>query len=327
MMRDVQWVRECTLLVATGERAGEAGVDLSKMKFPALDLSPLRIRFQVQQSNFQSPNHAAIRVYNVARDTIAELRAREYRTVSLSAGYKHSAVGEIFRGEIKQYRIGKESPTETYLDILAADGDFGYTQGTSNFAFTTATPRIVIDQVAADMGMKVRYHPDLTGLDKGWARGKVGFGMSRARLADAVRSVSATWSIQNGVVEVLPLYSYWPGQAVVLNHMNGLIGQAEATAEGIKCTCLLNPKLRIGGLIRLNSNEVNQTIDRSGGPAPFFRYDQYRGLQWQGKVIDGDGFYRALVVEYEGDTHSTDWYSTIVALAVDVTSKKVLAQP
>lgn len=85
-----------------------------------LDLSNLRFRFQVKAMDVESPNNAAIRVYNLSRDTLVKIRG-EFSRVILQAGYDNN-FGVIFDGTIKQFRIGREGTTDTYLDILAADG-------------------------------------------------------------------------------------------------------------------------------------------------------------------------------------------------------------
>lgn len=323
-----QWLRKCSLLVATGDAAGEAGVDLSQMKFPGIDLSQMRIRFDVRQGAGMIPNHASIRVYNLSRDTVNTIRGREFNRVVLQAGHAHGSFGEIFRGEIKQYGIGKESATDSYLDIFAADGDRGYNFGVSSFTFAagTATVKDVIDRASADMGMRVEYHPNLTGTDKTFGRSKTAFGMARARVQDAVRSIGATWSIQNGVVKVLPLRAYWPGEAVVITSATGMIGIPTQTAEGIVVKKLIDPRLRIGALVQINSEDINQIVTQSGAPAPFPAYNNNAALQAAAKVNEGAGLYCAYVIERTGDTHGEPWTDEITCLAVDRSSNTVTAQ-
>ena len=114
-----QWIRKVGLVLYTGAKG--------------LDLSELRIRFEVQNADVESPNSAAIRVYNVSGDTISSVVTRgEFDQVVLNAGYQNGNYGVIFQGSIKQFRVGRENATDTYLDILASDGDIGYNQGFVN---------------------------------------------------------------------------------------------------------------------------------------------------------------------------------------------------
>ena len=110
-----QFGRKCILVLYTGA----AG----------LDLSQFRIKFSVQAADIESPNNAWIRVYNLSSDTMHQVATQgEYTSVSLSAGYEEGNFGVIFQGTIKQYRIGKENTTDSYLDIFAADSDVEFNQ-------------------------------------------------------------------------------------------------------------------------------------------------------------------------------------------------------
>lgn len=293
-----QWLRKCTLIVSTGT----AGLDLSQM----------RIRFRTVQSDTETPNHAIIRVYNLS-DATARSVQKEYQEVTLQAGYESGGFGIIFKGTIKQVRRGRESPTDTYLDILAADGDIGYNFGVNNTALAAgATPRQQIDASAKAMGIPVGYVPDLP--TTALSRGKVLYGNARANMRDTCNSTGTTWSIQNGQIVVLPLTGYLPGEAVVLNSNTGMIGLPEQTEGGISVKCLLNPRLKIGGLVQIDNASIQGAL--LGGvllntPG---RLENLPGLL--PKITD-DGFYRLYVVEFRGDTRGQEWYSDMTCLAVD----------
>lgn len=59
-------------------------------------------------------------------------------------------------------------------------------------------------------------------------------------------------------MQMVPARGYLPGEAVVLSAGTGLIGTPKANDKGIEIKCLLNPRLRIGGRVRL---------DNAAGPA------------------------------------------------------------
>src|SRR5258708_2707731 len=98
-----------------------------------VDLSNLRFRFQTYQNDEQSPNAASIRVYNLADATVQKVTNPNLQapTVTIGVGYGDET-GVIFKGTIKQYKIGRESPTDSFLDILAPDADVGYNFGIVN---------------------------------------------------------------------------------------------------------------------------------------------------------------------------------------------------
>lgn len=290
-----------------------------------LDLSQLRFSFNVKAMDVESPNNAAIRVYNLSNDTLVLIR-KEFDRVVLQAGYDKS-FGKIFDGTIKQFRVGRLSGTETYLDILGADGDLEYNWALVNrslAAGSTVGDRIkaATDAMQKEGAQGVQNYLNPTG--GVLPRGKVMFGLARALLRDEVQSQGASWSIQNGQIQILPLSGYKPDEVVVLNGQTGLIGRPEQTVDGIRARCLINPNIMVGGRVQIDNRAINQTLQQNPNAAPV-PYNQWAGLQLLAN-ISTDGIYRVLVIEYEGDTRGQPWYMDLMLLAIDPTTNKVISQ-
>jgi len=66
--------------------------------------------------------------------------------VILQAGYE-SNYGVIFQGNIKQVLLGRESATDTYVDLVCGDGDRAYNYAVVNT--TLAKGSTPLDQVNA----------------------------------------------------------------------------------------------------------------------------------------------------------------------------------
>ena len=293
-----QYLRKCNLLVANNQ--GDA-----------LDLSALRIKFSVKRSNAMTPNAADIRVYNLEEKT-ANLISKEFTRVILQAGYD-SNYGVIFQGSIKQVIVGRESGTETFIEIIASDGDLAY-----NFAIVStslkkgATQQQQVDAAVATMSplgvtaggnTVVEATPQLP-------RGKVMFGNARNYLRDSAQTVGASWSIQDEKVVFVAKNAYLPGQAVVLNSQTGMIGAPQQTLQGVNVKCLLNPNIQIATKIQLDSSQIqrlaiNLSVPGTAAaiPAP----------------LTTDGVYFVLVAEHVGDTRGIEWYSNLVTLFIDPT--------
>ena len=308
-----QFGRACTLYLSDGNKA--------------LDLSQFRIQFHTTSSDIQTPNQAYIRIYNLARETMQGI-IDEYVSVVLQAGYQGS-IGDIFKGTIIRFKRGKESNVDSYLDILAADGDEGYNFGVISQSFAAGSHvRAQIDALAAQMGLSVDSSVYST-LESPTAatggivlpRGRVLWGMARYHLSNIAAACNARWSIQNGVLTFVPLTGYLPGEAVVVNSQTGMIGIPESTEEGIKVKTLLNPLYKIGTRIQLAEKDVTaypglngagylSKIDPNlfgkGNLPPFFPAS-----------VTSDGFYRVMAIEHDGDTRGMPWYSELVCLAVD----------
>lgn len=298
-----QFIRKFNLVVSDGSQKG-------------LDLSELRCKFVVKRSDTMTPNVADIRVYNLEEAT-AQLIRDKYKNVVLQAGYEGN-YGVIFQGNIKQVIIGRESATDTFIDIVAGDGDRAYNYAIVNT--TIASGGNQLDQVNALIGSM-----DQKGVGAGYLgdfsfeqlpRGKVMYGNSRDYLRDVAQSTGKEWSIQDSKINFVPLTSYLPGERVVLTSNTGMIGTPQQTNAGLNVKCLLNPMIKIGGRIEINNKSVerlkiNLTVPNSASniPAP----------------LTHDGVYYVMVAEHEGDTRGVEWYTSLICLNTDVTSNPINA--
>jgi hypothetical protein len=133
-----------------------------------------------------------------------------------------------------------------------------------------------------------------------------------------------SWGIDQGQVNITTLAGYLPGEAVDLTSLTGLVGIPEQSENGVQVKCLLNPRLSTGGLVRIDNKSINQLFQQNPRGAPV-AYNSYVGLQFLASVTN-DGVYRVFVVEHEGDTRGGPWYSDLVCLAVDPSTKTVLVK-
>lgn len=307
-MADQLWLRKATLIVKKGDR----GRDLSEMRF----------RFATQQFDLEAPNHCAIRVYNLADETVREIRS-EYDSVVLQAGYEDGPFGTIFAGTLKQFGLGRESAIDSYLDLLVADGDLGYNFGV--IASTLAPGRDltdVVDAAAKAMNAPIKFIPVDFALGQKLIRGKTLFGMARDVMRDAARGQDAAWSIQNGQVQLIPLTKYLPGEAVVLNAATGMVGIPELTNNGVRIRTLLNPNIRVGGLVKIDNAALNAVVQRN--PEDLTQYNSWFDPNHLAK-INADGLYQVLQVEHFGGPREHEFYSDVTMLAVDSSSGTVKA--
>ncbi|HDR8979504.1 TPA: hypothetical protein QDA95_004622 [Burkholderia vietnamiensis] len=281
----------------------------------ALDLSELRIVFRVQRGDLQTPNSARIRVYNVSDDTAQKVE-REYSRVVLQAGYEGN-YGIIFDGSLVQVRRGRESQTDTYLDITAADGDMAYNFAVVNTTLAAgSTPEDHVKVCTAAMvkfGVGEGYRPDLGG--RPLPRGKVMFGMARDYLETVARSTQTLWSIQDGKVQMVPETSYVPGEIPDINYKSGMVGLPQQTQNGITVKMLLNPSVKIGRLIHLNNASVQQYEYGIG-----IQDQPNNGMIATQNKFNSDAFYYVMTNEHWGDTRGNDWYTEVICLAVDATA-------
>ncbi|WP_407059277.1 phage protein (plasmid) [Ralstonia syzygii subsp. celebesensis] len=291
-----QWIRRVSLIV---------GDDGSK----GLDLSELHIVFSIWSATVQSPKHTVMRVYNVS-DMTAKTIQKEFTQVALQAGYGDN-FGQIFTGSIKQVRKGRANATDTFIDIVAADGDVPY-----NFAVMNAT--LAAGWTAADVynaillslkpyGVTAGYAPDFPST-KG-IRGKTMYGMTRDYLRELAQSIGAMWSITNGKLDIIPINGYLPGDAVELTSATGMVGMPAQTVDGILVKCLLNPNIRPGGLLKIN----NASIQKAAISTDYQAKNYFPSL-------DDDGFYKVYAMTQTGDTRGQNFYTELICTGVNGTA-------
>lgn len=90
------------------------------------------------------------------------------------------------------------------------------------------------------------------------------------------------WSIEGGLLNIIPATHTLPSEAVFLSQDTGMVGSPEDTGDGLEIKCLLNPALRCGGLVEIKSI------------LSFF-----------------DGQYKITNLKMSGDALSGDWLCTI----------------
>lgn len=289
---DRQYLRKLSLVVG----AGGTG----------LELGELRVVFQTHKADYETPNHAEIRVYNLAEDTARRISG-EFTKVVLQAGYEGN-FGLIFGGTIRQARRGRENGVDTFLDLLVSDGDKAYNYAVVNSTLAAGATQADMAKAAMapmqEHGVTPGYIPDLGG--QALPRGVAMYGMARSYLRDTADTTDTSWSIQDGKVQMIPRQGWLPGDALELTAETGLVGMPEQTEQGIKVRCLLNPRLRVGSRIKLN----NESIQR-------IKSDLRIGAFQKAPRINSDGLYRVLAVEFKGDTRGQDWYADSICVGID----------
>lgn len=293
-----QFGRTCTLLVSNAQ--GQA-----------LDLSKLHIKFAIKKSGVMTPNVADIRVYNLAAET-AQLIQKEFTRVILQAGYEGN-YGLIFKGNIKQIIQGRESATDTFVDLIGGDGDEAYNFTIVNTTLAAgSTPNAQLNAAITPMAAK-NVTPGYVGTLPGTQlpRGKVMYGSAKQYVRSLADSAGFSWSIQDEQIVFLKQSTYLPGAAVVLNSKTGMIGTPQQTIEGVICKCLLNPQLKIHGRVQIDNATVaqyklNQLVPGSPANTPV--------------PLTNDGIYYVLVAEHSGDTRGVEWYTSLTLLDIDPSS-------
>lgn len=301
-----QYLRKLSVVVATSTGAGKEFADF-------------RCTFQVRRGDFQTPNSCDLRIYNLSHATQNLIAGDEFTQISIKAGYPGN-YGLIFQGNIKQFRKGRVDQKDSYVDISAADGDEAY-----HFAQISATipagtqPGGIAGAILNAMkshGITQGYQPNFP--QNGCVRGRVLYGMARDEARDFAWANNCKWSIQDGALTFIPFTSYVPGQVPVISPSNGLIGVPEQTQQGLNIRVLLNPNMKVGQVVKLDSTAVNQL--RFGLSTDWQTLSSNIFLDQRVlNTANPDGLYYVMVANHVGDSRGNNWYTDMTCLAVDAT--------
>ena len=189
-------------------------------------------------------------MWNLNRDHINQLLSQDYKKVALSVGY--GELRQIYAGDITKTRIQREG-LDFVLTLECSDGHQAYTQSRAKTTLKAgATDKQIVEELQKTMPKVQTGAIDIPNQRK-LPRGRVLNGNSRDILTKIARNNKADWSIQDGSLIFLPKDKVLSDDAVLISQDTGMINAPEQTDEGLELTCLLNPALQIGGLVKVES--------------------------------------------------------------------------
>lgn len=297
-----QYLRKCNLTL-TNTTGG------------SLRLDQLHVKFQIKKAVTGTPQTAMIRVYNVNKNTVSQID-KEFYGISLDAGYEGN-IATIFKGTIRQILIGRENSTDTYMDLICSDGDEAYNFATTNQTIPKGSNQAVVMQhLSSDytkQNIAVGYVPEFKGPPL--PRAKVMYGMTKDYLNGLAESSGCEWHVNNGQLNMVPVYTPLPGTTTVITANTGMIGQPRQTLNGVQLRVLLNPQIKNGGLIQIDNASIQQIqLDITfGGQATNIFYDPATGVN---TGLDADGIYKVYSIDMVGDTRGQDWYFDLICASL-----------
>jgi hypothetical protein len=300
----LQWLRVCKVIVGTTELIDGIptgrGISVDET---------FRIQFEVIKTIQSVPNTARIRIYNLSKDSENKIRG-EFDEVLVNAGYKGSEL-LIFRGNLRHIFRLPEAPS-FITDIDAADGDRDFRKSIVNETLAAGTSSSqLLDKVMATFKTTKKGHVVIK--EKARSRGKVISAPARQVLDDLARDSGAHWSIQNGNLEIVPVDSTLPTEAIVLSPETGLLGTPQIDDKGITAKCLLNPRIRVNGKVKIDNiffqaRIHKQTPKKPGSKAKPKSHELTR--------LDPDGIYKVVAIKHSGDTRGEEWLTEVKCIAL-----------
>lgn len=247
-----------------------------------LSISQLRIAFHIDKTINEKPNPAKIEIWNLNRNHINQLLSGHFKSVSLAVGY--TQLTRLYSGDIIKVFIRRDG-LDFILQLECGDGHQAYTTARSAITLKSGASDEDIIKAVQQTLPKVQLGEIVLSNQRKLPRGRVLNGDSREILNRVARNHQADWSIQDGQLIFLPKENVLNGEAVVLSQQTGLVGSPEQTDDGLTLRCLLNPLLRIGSVVQLESI------------LPYFK-----------------GEYKIVKLSHSGDGLNGDWLSEMMVV-------------
>jgi hypothetical protein len=319
-----------------------------------ISLSDFKVKFQIQCADTKWPRVANVTVYNLSPTTSNKLIGKEFSKIRIIAGYDGIApdadanqagatrtisdaeqkdigaqnYGLIFEGDIRFTVTGKDNVTDSWVQIQALDGH-------EAFIHARTMTTIAAGYTVADLFNCTMKGFNELGVSQGitgempttvFPRGRVMYDASRNVMDNIAKQCGATWQIVDGQVQMVPEDKYIH-EAVVLNANTGLIGMPQQTmGAGVNVRCLINPSIRVNGLIQLDQASVYRAAlgnsDVAQSPARIGTSEVNGNIESdtlpskaQAASIATDGVYIVKAIDYTGDTRGQAWYMDLMCFA------------
>lgn len=260
------------------------------------------IEFKCTRTLGAWPGELDLTIYNLTAEHRNEIRhaprargaivtdPRQRTPVRLEAGYQEG-MSLLFQGDLRRVVPAKTGPTWS-LRLTAGDGYYAIRQARARRSFGPDTTVAEVARACAefmDVGEgnvgQALAGASLDRLRDVFPRGTVLHGNAARELTRLLRSVGLEWSIQGGVLQVLPRGGALSREGPLLSADTGLIDSPEIGRFGVvKCRTLLVPDLIPGRRVRLTSALLSQ----------------------------GTGTYRIERAEYSGQSDGGDWTASLV---------------
>lgn len=318
-----------------------------------IDLSDFKVTFTIDWFNISSASRVGtFKIYNLSSDTANRITGKEFSKLRLIAGYDGiapevsasdvgvvrnvdaSTVGQtdgrnyglLFSGDLRYAVTGKDNPVDSYVLIQACDTDLAFstaiTMQTLAAGYTTEDMFTLLMKDFEAKGATVGRIPTFP--TTVFPRGRTLFGSTRKLMDNVAAQCGATWQFVDGQLNMLTDGEYMH-EAIVLNSATGLIGMPQQTiGNGINVRALINPNIRVNGLIQLDQASVfrtalsNNDIAMAGGQITDQNTDgniTLSGTTAQPASIATDGVYIVRGIMYTGDTRGQAWYMDMMCEA------------
>lgn len=253
-----------------------------------------RIQFDVVIDFGGFNTYMDLRIYNLTESTAARAFERE-TTIGLRAGYD-TAIDYLFSGKIRNVFKERNGP-DTITRIIARGGT-SFAKPTINETYDKNANVTQLIRACADaLGYPLVIDQNqFTDIDP-YIRGSVLVGDPTKKLDELAQTHNFSYVLENNRIVVVRNGSFRQGQPTLISESTGMEGIPEITEVGCDVSVRLNPRLKIGGRIDIQSD---------------LRTFNFSNIYYQDiPASAGSGVYNIFKLEHSGDSWGDDWTTRI----------------
>ncbi len=252
-----------------------------------------RITFEVMIDYGGFVSYCDLAIFNLSDDTAGRLFKKDTK-ITLRCGYDQT-IDSIFSGGIKNVFKERNGPDVSHHIIARGDNQPDITINRTLGVNTKIVN--VIRECADAMGYPlIIVESDFDDVAP-YARGYSLFGDPRVYLDKLAKVHSFSYAVDKGRLVVTRDSGFQPGTPHLVSQFTGMEGIPEITEVGCDVDIRLNPVVRIGGRIDIQSELVTFN----------FNNVYYQNLPEQA----GSGVYRVFKIRHSGDSHGDNWRTRI----------------
>ncbi len=231
---------------------------------------PLHINFSVEKGNKESNNTATVKFWNLGSATIAEIKKKN-AVLELRAGYGNN-LPLILAGNISKAITEQENANMvTTIDVV--DGLVATRDTYVSISYGSKTSGLqIIESAANSMGVSYLISEDARKKlkQKLFTNGYSAVGAAKTVLKKVCGTCGLSWSIQNGVLQIVVIGSPITTQAYILSANTGLLGvpkeitigssskdsQKQDEQKGYEVRYFMNCAIGVDDLVMLDSKKA-----------------------------------------------------------------------
>ena len=268
-----------------------------------IDVEGLKISFTVEKDLTQNTNKTKLMMWNLKKDTRAKIEKPDVK-IELYAGYRDNGGAlKIFSGTVVMGR-SKDEGSDMVTELFLADGRVELRDCVLSLSYPPGTSAgDIIQHIANEMGLPLVYGKGVT--PTAYQDGYSFAGKAFDALNEICLYQGFTWSIQNGILQVILAGSILSNRGIVFSTSSGLLGMPSRIIRA-------NPYEDLDSEERKNrqKTKTEKPEKRAGWEVNTLLFPTVNpgdAVKIESRTISG--WFRVQTARHEGVSYGGDWQS------------------